>query len=103
MLSLSVLIQGSEDTSEKRINYSVIISLGKFFKPLKEMNWETIRNNRASFNIVVITSGHDSLQKLWNSLWILLPEFIILKAMHSATVTVQVNVLGVTWQKGTLR
>lgn len=97
MLSLSVLIQGSENTSEKRINYSVIISLGKLLKLLKEMNWETIRNHGASFNIVVITSGHDSPQRLWNSLWILLPEFIILKAMCSATVIVQVNVLGAIW------
>lgn len=52
------------------------------------MNWETIMNNRASFNIAVIIAGRDSPQRLWNSLWILLPEFIILKAMHSATVIV---------------
>lgn len=28
------------------------------------MNWETIRNNRASFNIAVIISGRDSLLRL---------------------------------------
>lgn len=28
------------------------------------MNWETIRNNQASFNIAVIISGRDSLQRL---------------------------------------
>lgn len=67
------------------------------------MNWETIRNNRASFNIAVIASGHDSLQRLWNSLWILLPEFIIVKAMQSATVIVQLNVLGAIWQKRMLQ
>lgn len=67
------------------------------------MIWETIRNNSASFNIAVIASGHDSLQSLWNSLWILLPEFIIVKAMQSATVIVQLNVLGAIWQKYTLR
>lgn len=49
---------------KKRINYSVIISLGKLLKPLKEMNWETIRNNPASFNIAVIVSGRDSPQRL---------------------------------------
>lgn len=66
------------------------------------MYWETIRNNWASFNIAVIASGHDSLQRLWNSLWIFLPEFIIVKAMQSATVIVQLNVLGDIWQKCTL-
>lgn len=42
----------------------------------------------------VIASGHDSLQRLWNSLWILLPDFIIVKVMQSATHTVELNVLG---------
>lgn len=65
------------------------------------MKRETIRNNRASFNIAVIASGHDSLQRLWNSLWILLPEFITVKVMQSNTV--EVNVLGAIWQKCTLQ
>lgn len=50
----------------------------------------------------VIASGHDSLQRLWNSLWILLPEFIIVKVMQSATDTVELDVLGAICQKCTL-
>lgn len=74
--------------------------LRKLWKPLKETKRETIRNNRASLNIALIASGHDSLQRFWNSLWILLPEFITVKVMWSNTV--EVNVLGVIWQKCTL-
>lgn len=50
----------------------------------------------------VIASGHDSLQRLWNSLWILLPEFIIVKVMQSATDTVELDVLRAICQKCTL-